>query len=29
MREFTWEKSGTVECLFETLRSDLPELQAR
>ena len=29
MREFSWEKSGTVECLFETLRSDLPELQAR
>ena len=29
MREFTWEKSGTVECLFETLRSDLSKLQAR
>lgn len=23
MREFTWEKSGTVECLYETLREDL------
>lgn len=27
MREFLWEKSGTVECLFETLRADLPQLQ--
>jgi len=25
MREFVWEKSGTVECLYETLRSDLPD----
>ena len=24
MREFIWEKTGTVECLFETLRTDLP-----
>jgi len=23
MREFVWEKSGTVECLYETLRADL------
>jgi ribosomal-protein-alanine N-acetyltransferase len=23
MREFIWEKTGTVECLYETLRSDL------
>jgi ribosomal-protein-alanine N-acetyltransferase len=26
MRLFTWEKTGTEECLFETLRSDLPAL---
>lgn len=24
MRLFVWEKSGTEECLYETLRSDLP-----
>jgi RimJ/RimL family protein N-acetyltransferase len=24
MRFFVWENSGTEECLFETLRSDLP-----
>jgi ribosomal-protein-alanine N-acetyltransferase len=24
MRLFTWEKTGTEECLYETLRSDLP-----
>lgn len=24
MRRFVWEKSGTEECLYETLRSDLP-----
>ena len=29
MREFVWEKTGTAECLFETLRSDLPALHAR
>jgi RimJ/RimL family protein N-acetyltransferase len=23
MREFVWEKTGTVECLYETLRADL------
>jgi [ribosomal protein S5]-alanine N-acetyltransferase len=23
MREFAWEKTGTAECLYETLRSDL------
>jgi RimJ/RimL family protein N-acetyltransferase len=28
MRLFTWEKSGTEECLYETLRSDLPRLRA-
>lgn len=26
MREFLWEKSGTTECLYETLRSDLRTL---
>jgi ribosomal-protein-alanine N-acetyltransferase len=26
MREFTWEKTGTVECLYETRRSDLSQL---
>jgi RimJ/RimL family protein N-acetyltransferase len=26
MRLFTWEKTGTEECLYETLRSDLPAL---
>jgi ribosomal-protein-alanine N-acetyltransferase len=25
MRLFTWEKTGTEECLYETLRSDLAE----
>lgn len=29
MRTFTWEKSGTEECLYETLRSDLPSLSRR
>ena len=29
MREFVWEKTGTLECLFETRRSDLPQVQAR
>jgi hypothetical protein len=29
MREFVWEKTGTRECLFETLRADLPELHSR
>lgn len=29
MREFVWEKTGTVECLYETLRSDLAGLRAR
>jgi RimJ/RimL family protein N-acetyltransferase len=29
MRYFTWEKTGTKECLYETLRSDLPALQQR
>lgn len=23
MREFTWETSGTIECLYETMRTDL------
>jgi RimJ/RimL family protein N-acetyltransferase len=27
MRFFTWEKTGIEECLYETLRSDLPEVQ--
>jgi ribosomal-protein-alanine N-acetyltransferase len=26
MREFVWEKTGTVECLYETRRSDLSQL---
>jgi RimJ/RimL family protein N-acetyltransferase len=26
MRYFNWEKSGTEECLYETLRADLPNL---
>jgi RimJ/RimL family protein N-acetyltransferase len=29
MREFVWEKSGTLECLFETKRADLATVQAR
>jgi RimJ/RimL family protein N-acetyltransferase len=29
MREFVWEKTGTVECLFETRRTDLPALRGR
>ena len=28
VREFVWEKSGTLECLFETLRADLAALQS-
>ena len=28
MRLFTWEKTGTQECLYETLRSDLPGASA-
>jgi RimJ/RimL family protein N-acetyltransferase len=29
MREFVWEKNGKVECLYETLRADLPALRDR
>jgi len=29
MRLFVWEKSGTDECLYETLRSDLPALTSK